>query len=196
MPRAAFLTCLAAALLAHAGLAWLLQHGTAPSASHAGAVAGGRHVAVQLIAAPRPAQPAVPRSVVAPEPAQMRPLTEADAPQAEPAPPPAPQRDVGTLEPRFAPPAELDAVARPRSTLDIAALQGLSWSGLPIRLRLFVDVRGTVVDVVVLQANEGEQVLRRLRQMFLATAFIPGRVAGVDVASYRDIELTLTDRAG
>jgi len=50
--------------------------------------------------------------------------------------------------------------------------------------------------VVVLQANEGEQVLRRLRQMFLATAFIPGRVAGVDVASYRDIELTLTDRAG
>jgi N-methylhydantoinase A/oxoprolinase/acetone carboxylase beta subunit len=75
-------------------------------------------------------------------------------------------------------------------------LQGLSWSGVPMHLRLFVDAGGTVVDVAVLQAYDDARVVERVRRMFLSTAFTPGRVGGVDVDSYRDIELNVADRAG
>lgn len=71
-------------------------------------------------------------------------------------------------------------------------LEGLHFSGLPMRLRLYVDGTGKVVDVVVLQATDDDEVLDRVRRMFLSTAFIAGRLRGEDVASYKDLELVLT----
>lgn len=92
---------------------------------------------------------------------------------------------------RFMPSSELDRAALPRSTPDISSLAGQSWSGLPVRLRLFIDAQGTVVDVRVLRSNEDPELLDRLRRMLLATGFIPGRLNGADVASYKDIELNV-----
>src|SRR6516225_8773642 len=85
------------------------------------------------------------------------------------------------------------APAPARSAPDTALLEGLQWSGVPMRIRLFVDAAGTVVDVVVLRSNDADDVVRRVRQMFLATGFNAARADGRDVPSYKDIELSLAN---
>ncbi|MBW8758111.1 MAG: hypothetical protein JF586_10935 [Burkholderiales bacterium] len=85
----------------------------------------------------------------------------------------------------------LDVPVRTRSAPDIAALAGLPWSGLPLRLRLFIDAQGTVVDARILQSAEADDVAERVRRMFLATGFTPGIEGGDPVPSYKDIELTI-----
>lgn len=82
----------------------------------------------------------------------------------------------------------------PKSAPDSTPLAGVPNSGLPIRLRLFVDARGAVAKVEVLQASQFDaEAVARLKDVFLATGFVPGRSNGVDVASYLDIELSLAD---
>jgi len=83
--------------------------------------------------------------------------------------------------------------AQPRSAPDIAALQGLPFSGLPMRVRLTIDSTGRVVDVAVLRSLDDTIVNEAVQRMFLATAFVPARRGGVDVASVEDIELSLDD---
>lgn len=95
----------------------------------------------------------------------------------------------------FLSPPELDFAARPRSAPDTTRLEGLRWSGVPMRLRLFVDASGTVVDVVVLQSRDADDVVQRVREMFLATGFIAARANGLDVASYKDVDIAVGDGA-
>jgi len=85
----------------------------------------------------------------------------------------------------------LDVPVRARSAPDISALAGLPWSGLPLRLRLFIDTQGTVVDARILQSAEDDDVAERVRRMFLATGFTAGVEGGQPVPSYEDIELTI-----
>jgi hypothetical protein len=91
----------------------------------------------------------------------------------------------------YRPPATLDQPVRPRSAPDLSMLSGLAWSGMPIRLRLFIDSRGVVVDTQVLTSNESDEVALRVRQMFLATGFTPGIVQGQPVPCYKDIEINI-----
>jgi hypothetical protein len=93
----------------------------------------------------------------------------------------------------FLSPAELDLAARPRSAPDTTLLEGLQWSGVPMRLRIFVDAAGTVVDVIVLQSADADDVVQSVRRMFLATGFIAARVNGLDVPSYKDVEIAIGD---
>ena len=83
--------------------------------------------------------------------------------------------------------------AQPRSAPDIATLQGLPFSGLPMRIRLTIDSAGRVVDVVMLRSMDDAAVNEAVRRMFLATGFVPARRAGVDVASVQDIDISLDD---
>ncbi|MFL6697678.1 MAG: hypothetical protein ACJ8GJ_10965 [Vitreoscilla sp.] len=88
-------------------------------------------------------------------------------------------------------PADLDQPIRPRSAPDLSMLKGLAGSGVPIRLRLFIDSQGTVVDTQVLESADPDEVLARVRAMFLATGFTSGTAAGQPVSSYKDIEITI-----
>src|SRR3954463_13437279 len=74
----------------------------------------------------------------------------------------------------YRPGTDLDVPARPRSSPDLAMLSGLPWSGLPLRVRLYIDSDGLVVDTQVLQSAESPDVTERVRQMFLATSFTAG----------------------
>jgi hypothetical protein len=87
--------------------------------------------------------------------------------------------------------AALDAPVRTRSAPDMARLAGLPWSGMPLRIRLFIDAQGAVVDTQVLQSSEAEVVVEHVRRMFLATGFTAGMQGGRPVPSYKDIELTI-----
>ncbi len=90
----------------------------------------------------------------------------------------------------YLPSAMMDRRPMPVSEPDIDALKGLTTSGLPVRLRIFIDRLGRVTAVKTLQAGLlDEEFAAGLQAMFLATAFIPGRLHGEDAASFLDIEL-------
>ena len=90
----------------------------------------------------------------------------------------------------YLPSQVLDRAALPRSAPDERMLAGVLFSGLPMKVRLFIDAAGSVVDVEILQADEDAEALQQLRRMFIATLFIAGRHQGADVASYKDVELS------
>lgn len=87
---------------------------------------------------------------------------------------------------------QLDQPVLPKSEPDLRQLEGLSFTGYPIRLRLFIDTQGRVVDVAVLQVSSGdEEAVEHMKTMFLATAYVPGLLRGRAVPSRLDIELSL-----
>ena len=77
----------------------------------------------------------------------------------------------------------------PRSAPDLDELQGLTFSGLPIRLRLVIDDLGQVRDVIVLSSSEAPEVTEAVSRVLSHTAFVPARRDAVDVATEMDIEL-------
>jgi hypothetical protein len=172
-------------LTLHAAVAWWLTGRVASGdATATSSRAPERMSAALLLVPPRMVALRVPPVVV-----DAAVLPERAAPARSPAP-----WRVAPLAPAAEPYAssrELDRGAMPRSAPDISLLTGLPLSGLPMRLRLFIDRSGTVDEVKVLQASEDEAVLAQVRRMFLATGFVAGRLHGVDVASYKDIEITL-----
>lgn len=94
--------------------------------------------------------------------------------------------------PKYFPTSELQIQPLPRSEPDSTRLLGIKASGLPIRLRLYVDAAGAVADIDVLSASELDtEAVDRAKAMFHATAFVPGKRNGEEVASYMDIELDL-----
>lgn len=92
----------------------------------------------------------------------------------------------------FVPSGRLDRPLVPMSAPDTSRLDGLHFSGLPIRLRLLIDASGQVIDVLTLMAaTDDEDAVERIKAMLFATAYIPGRLNGVAVAAQLDLELQL-----
>ena len=205
--------CVAVVLLAHAGLmaAWL--HASASGVRHPPPhqTAAVRMIVLGAVAEPLAASPEPRQSAkdTAGPAAQVPPAAQPE-PAAEPVPqalavrpalapervasgPPSPRLQTVAPAHVFLSPAQVDRIAIAFPSPDIASLSGLSWSGIPIRLRLFIAASGQCVDVKVLRASEDAATLEHLRQMFLATHFLPARNAGADVDSYRDIELDVAD---
>ncbi|MBC7514262.1 MAG: hypothetical protein H7234_07485 [Herminiimonas sp.] len=107
---------------------------------------------------------------------------------AEPLPPAAPA--TSATPNAYLPSSAMERRPTPVSEPDVAALKVASASGLPVRLRLYIDRLGKVVDVVTLAAATSDAgFVLALIDMFRATTFLPGQRAGVDVPSYMDIEL-------
>lgn len=90
----------------------------------------------------------------------------------------------------YLPSSAMERRPTPVSEPDIDGLKTGSATGLPVRLRLYIDQLGKVVDVVTLAAAAADAgFVLALSNMFRATAFLPGQHAGGDVPSYMDIEL-------
>jgi hypothetical protein len=97
----------------------------------------------------------------------------------------------------FLPSSEMERGAVPASEPDSQFLNGVENTGLPIRLRLYVDKHGVVKDIHTLQADDMDAMaVERLKAMFYATTFIPARREGKDMSSYMDIELNLAGFTG
>jgi hypothetical protein len=164
-------------LLGHMAAWWGLQFAV-PPAPPAAAVQAAPVLQVQLLASPSAVATITQAASVSASSAAY--LHPAPAVLAEPDP--------------FIPAELLDHPLVPRSAPDMALLDGLSFTGLPVRLRLYVDALGHVVDVVVLQADAGdEEAVTHMKAMFLATAYIPGQLQGAVVPARQDIELSLGD---
>ena len=179
---------MALVLFAHGVMAWVFLHVAASGDSKPDSPAWPPIRLVAVIASAHP-----PAALQAPPPGGRAGVTARTAASSATAPRRVPSpsgRSARPLE-TFLSPAELDLPARPRSAPDTTLLEGLHWSGLPMRLRLFVDGAGTVVEVAVLQSADADEVVERVRQMFLSTGFIAARANGLDVPSYKDVEIAV-----
>lgn len=97
----------------------------------------------------------------------------------------------------YLPASALDRPALPRSAPDTHLLDDVPLSGLPLQLRIYIDRSGQVTEVQLLQAHPDDAAaLAALQRMFSATAYIPGRLADQDVASFVDIELQISPGDG
>lgn len=86
-------------------------------------------------------------------------------------------------------PQEVDKGAFPYSAPDPDLLAGVAVSGVPIRVRLYIDASGVVTAIDKLQAlDDDQQALERIETMLRHTSFMPARLAGADVNSYQDLE--------
>lgn len=95
-----------------------------------------------------------------------------------------------SLLPSYLPSSAMERRPTPVSEPDVASIRTDAASGLPVRLRIYIDRLGNVVSVVPLLASEADAAfVAALTRMFRATAFLPGQRGGVDVACYMDIEL-------
>lgn len=87
-----------------------------------------------------------------------------------------------------------------RSPLPISApdprqyLAATDIPAIPLRLRLYIDAAGMVVNIDGDFSDLLSQPqINAIKTMFYATTFIPGHFRAQDVASYMDIEVQLTD---
>ncbi|WP_394779279.1 energy transducer TonB [Undibacterium sp.] len=90
---------------------------------------------------------------------------------------------------------EVDKPALPTGEPNIQLLNGASSkSGLPIRLRVFIDAKGNVTKITRLLAPPAdEDLVEKIINMMQQTVFMPAKRAGNDVASYRDLEFNISD---
>ena len=124
-----------------------------------------------------PVTPVVAVSGIPPEPVPIVP-SKAEA---------APETEAGET---YLPSVLMDRRPTPVSEPDLTIVEGVPSSGLPVRLRIYIDRFGTVVNVVTLEAGIlDDEFVIALQKMFRATAFLPGGKDGIDVPSYMDIEL-------
>jgi hypothetical protein len=131
------------------------------------------------VAAPATLPATLPNAQVAPAPARK----PTAVPQVAPV-----QTDA--LAPTHLAAEGLDMPPMPRSAPDAAMVEDVGHSGMPIRLRLYVEADGTVSDIELQFAlDEDEPAAQALADMFRATGFLPGRLHGRDVASYLDVEI-------
>jgi len=73
-------------------------------------------------------------------------------------------------------------------------LTGTSIPAIPIKIRLYINASGTVVNIEVLGPDFlDDDLIEPVKNMFYATSFIAGNRHGKDVGSYIDIEIELSD---
>ena len=192
MRRRSLWACMALAMSAHAVVAWVVLRVAAPGNPPPQPRAGSSIRWVRLAPAPDPAPAPRPSLTLDRDISAATAVAQETAPSLASLPP---LRASARPVQAFLSPAELDLAARPRSAPDTTRLEGLQWSGVPMRLRLFVDASGTVVEVAVLQSHDTDDVVQRVREMFLATGFIAARANGLDVPSYKDVDIAVGDGA-
>ena len=61
-----------------------------------------------------------------------------------------------------------------------------------VRLRLYIDEKGRVVNVTISTENEiSKTASQQIREMFFATSFVPGHINNTDLPCFMDIEVDL-----
>lgn len=192
LQRPAPWACLLAGL-GHAVLLYgLASNDSGAAAARPGAISTTAAHAVAVRLAATPEAPAAPAPLM-PSPARQAPVEPADHEPASDQMTEAAEAATADLpcgSGRYLAPSALDRPALPRSAPDESLLDGVTASGLPIRLRLCISETGDVVQVEPVLASESDSdVVERLEAMFRATTFVAARLGTDDVASRMEIEI-------
>ena len=87
---------------------------------------------------------------------------------------------------------EVDIKALPVSNIDISMVSDIERSGLPIKLRIYINVFGKIDKIERLSnALQDEEFLNRIEFLLKETAFLPAKKNGVNVDFVQEIELSI-----
>ncbi|QVL44912.1 MAG: hypothetical protein KFB94_06290 [Methylophilaceae bacterium] len=91
---------------------------------------------------------------------------------------------------------EVDRKALPQSTIDELALNAIPYSGLPISLRLFINMAGRLVKIERIGVlAQDDLFVSTLEQLLFKTVFLPARRDRMDVNSYQDVQFSFEQSA-
>ena len=86
---------------------------------------------------------------------------------------------------------EVEMKALPKNNIDETKLEGAFISGVPIKMRLYIDSEGRIVKIDSTKVLEQDYKLQKtIEQLIQDLAFLPARKNGVSVNSYQDIAFT------
>ena len=87
---------------------------------------------------------------------------------------------------------EVDIKALPVSNIDISMVSDIERSGLPIKLRIYINVFGKIDKIERLSnALQDEEFLNRIEFLLKETAFLPAKKNGLNVDFVQEIELSI-----
>ncbi len=85
--------------------------------------------------------------------------------------------------------SDLERKALPISNIDTEMLGDVVITGIPLRLRIYIDANGRVKKIEELAILEQDRELaNKLESLLMETAFLAAKKDGLDVNSYQDIE--------
>jgi len=86
---------------------------------------------------------------------------------------------------------EVEMKALPVSNLDISMFNGRFVSGIPVKMRLYINASGNVVKIEHLgKLEQNQQMAEHLEELLYTLTFLPARKDGLPVDSYQDVELS------
>jgi hypothetical protein len=86
---------------------------------------------------------------------------------------------------------EVDRKALPQMNIDQSLLANEASSGLPIKLRLFINAFGRVVKVDPIAVLDQDALFaEKLASLLYEVRFLPAKREGLDVNSYQDLQLS------
>lgn len=98
--------------------------------------------------------------------------------------------DVSTI--RYYSINEVDIKALPISNIDVSMVSDIERTGLPIKLRIYINVSGRIDKIERLSNSEqDEEFLTRIEFLLKETAFLPAKKNGANVDFVQDIELSI-----
>lgn len=87
---------------------------------------------------------------------------------------------------------EVDIKALPISNIDISMIANIQRTGLPVKLRIYINLFGKV-DTIERLSNleQDEEFLARLEYLLKKTTFLPAKKDGTSVNSVQDVEFSI-----
>jgi hypothetical protein len=102
-----------------------------------------------------------------------------------------PNIDTATNLKKYYANTEVDRKALPQTNIDQSMLPTESSSGLPIKLRLYINAYGLVVKIEPISVLDQDIIfVEKLAKLLYKIRFLPAKCEGVDVDSYQDLLLS------
>lgn len=85
----------------------------------------------------------------------------------------------------------VDRKALPQLNIDESKIKSSTYSGLPIKLRLFINARGQLVKIVQIAAlDQDKEYIAQLEKLLFELVFMPAKKDSMDVDSYQDVQFS------
>ncbi len=87
--------------------------------------------------------------------------------------------------------ADVDKKALPQTNIDDSTIRSNSYSGLPIKLRLYINASGKLVKIEpIALLDQDLEYATKLEKLLSELVFLPAKKNGLEVDSYQDIQFS------
>lgn len=92
--------------------------------------------------------------------------------------------------------ADVDRKALPQINIDESQIQSDTYSGFPIKLRLYISASGKLAKIEPISVlDQDREYVAQLQKLLFQLVFLPAKKDGLDVDSYQDLQLSFNPLA-